>query len=59
LILGAEIDHGGDLADEFDLEARLDGVQDDMVDEPAQDLERLDVRVGSASAVSRSATLRR
>jgi hypothetical protein len=38
--LRAEIDHGGDLADELDLEALVGRMQHDTLDEPAQDLQR-------------------
>src|SRR5262249_41590721 len=46
-ILRAKIHHRGDLADELDLEAAVDRMQHDPLDEAAQDLERLGTRVGS------------
>src|SRR5262252_6212484 len=41
--LCAEVDHGGDLADELDLEAVLCRMQHDTLDEAAQDLQRLEL----------------
>jgi hypothetical protein len=48
--LCAEVDHGGDLADPLDLEAFLRRMQDNALDEPAQDLERRQARSSQASA---------
>src|SRR6266404_4274724 len=39
-VLRAQIDHGGDLTDQLDLEALFHWAQDDPLNEPAQDLER-------------------
>src|SRR6266404_4927202 len=36
-----QIDHGGDLADQLDLEALVGRMQHDALDQPAQDLQRL------------------
>ena len=44
--LRTEVDHGGDLADELDLEAPLHRVQHHALDEAAQDLQRLGLGVG-------------
>src|SRR5262252_8776461 len=44
--LCAEVDHGGDLTDELDLEAVLCWMQHDTLDEAAQDLQRLGLGVG-------------
>src|SRR5215475_8998222 len=44
-VVGAEIDHGGYLADELDLEALLSGMQHDTLDEAAEDLQRLGLRL--------------
>ena len=45
-LVGAEVDHRGDLADQFDLQAALSRVQDDALDQAAQDLQRLGARLG-------------
>ena len=44
-VLGAEVDHGRDLADERDLEALVGRMGHDTLDEPARDLQRLGLRL--------------
>ena len=43
-VLRAEVDHGGDLADDLDLQPLVDGPQHDLLDETTQDLERFAMR---------------
>jgi len=44
--LRAQIGHGGDFADQFDLEALVGRMQGNSLDEPAQDLQRLGLGAG-------------
>jgi hypothetical protein len=56
LIPDSQIDHGGDLADEFKLEALVGRMQHDALDERAQDLECFGLSAEAHSASCRVAT---